>query len=83
MSFTNLEPGTSLIRQKVITVLDKGDRDPQFGGDPAEIEISLVVGDDGAVLVWIDTVNFEPDGTKLRVNVNDGPVFGYQGVVGI
>jgi hypothetical protein len=40
------------------------------------VTVTRSAGPDGAVLVFIDTPNFEPDGSPgLRVLVNDGDVF--------
>lgn len=43
-----------------------------------EYRVVLHLGDDGALVVYIDTDELvEPTPAVLRVNVNGGPVFGY------
>lgn len=61
--FMNSEPGTELLDQTMEL------------GNGHTVRVWVGAGDDGAALVFIDTT-FEP-ADKLRVNVNDGGVFGY------
>ena len=46
--------------------------DPELGGDADLVQFSVFRGDDGAVVVQIDT---DEGLGHLRVNINDGPVF--------
>lgn len=42
-----------------------------------DLDITVENDGQGAFVVWLDTPDWEPNASRLRLSVNDNPVFGY------